>query len=86
MTVFRNRKVANIVSILLVAIFAFAFYLTYTNSVAKADRKTTFHTHPPDPTWVDYKLGIVRWHAPVTANCAMAEGNHPCSCSGSCNC
>ena len=86
MTVFRNRKTANIVSIFLVAIFAFAFYVAYISSVAEATRETVFHTHPPYPTWEDHKRGIVRWHAPVTANCAMAEGNHSCSCSSSCNC
>ncbi len=38
MTILRNQKIANIVSIFLVAIFVFAFYVAYTNSVAEATR------------------------------------------------
>ena len=87
MSFLKNRKVAGIVSILLVAIFAVAFYMSYMVSGAEATREASDHVHPVY-SWAELKAGAsFVFHKGVSANCgADHSGSHQCSCSSPCGC
>ena len=87
MSFLKNRKVAGIVSILLVVMFAVAFYMSYIVSRAEATREPNDHVHTVY-SWAGIKGGAkVIFHKGVSDNCgASHSGSHQCSCSSSCGC
>lgn len=86
MSFLKNRKVANIFSILLVAIFAVAFYMSYMSG-AEATVEPNDHVHPA-LSWGGVKNGAGPvFHAGVSSNCnASHTGSHMCGCSDPCGC
>ena len=84
MSFLSNQKVAGIVSILLVAIFAVAFYMSYISG-AEATREARNHWHYPEQGWGG--IGHAVYHKGVSSGCnADHSGMSMCSCYSPCNC
>ncbi len=84
MSFLKDKRVAGTVSILLVAIFAVAFYMSYMSG-AEATRETINHWHYPERGWGG--IGHAVFHKGVSDNCgADHSGSNMCGCYSPCNC
>lgn len=85
MSFLKNRKVSGVVTILLVVIFAVAFYMSYIVSGAEATRESRNHWHYPEQGWGG--IGHAVYHKGVSSGCnADHSGMNICNCYSPCNC